>query len=245
MDRAFEGLNVVVTGGTGSLGSAVVARLASAGARCWATCLHERELERFERGEEVEVVSGLDLSGERAAVDLYNRFDEDTPLWASIHVAGGFGMSKIAETSRDDWDEMMAMNATSCFLCCREAIRAMRQAQGDRARRAVPPGGRIVNVAARPALRPEQGSGMSAYASSKAAVAVLTGALADEVKDEDILVNAVVPSILDTPANRKAMPDADHDSWAKVDEVAETIAFLASPANRLTHGALAPVYGRS
>jgi len=106
-------------------------------------------------------------------------------------------------------------------------------------------GGRIVNVTARPALEWRAGAGMAAYTASKAAVAALTVALAEEVAKDDILVNAVAPSIMDTPANRAAMPKADHAAWPKVEEVAATILFLASPENKVTRGAIAPVYGRS
>jgi NAD(P)-dependent dehydrogenase (short-subunit alcohol dehydrogenase family) len=120
----------------------------------------------------------------------------------------------------------------TCFLCCREAVKRMR---------AIGRGGRILNVAARPALVPT--GGMIAYSTSKAAVASITQCLAEEVKNDRILVNAIVPSIMDTPANRKAMPDADFAKWPKVEEVAEAIAFLVSPKNALTSGALIPVYG--
>jgi NAD(P)-dependent dehydrogenase (short-subunit alcohol dehydrogenase family) len=106
-------------------------------------------------------------------------------------------------------------------------------------------GGRIVNVAARPALEWRTGAGMTAYTASKAGVAALTAALAEEVVKAGILVNAVAPSIMDTPANRQAMPKADHTLWPKVEEVAATIAFLASPENRVTRGAVVPVYGKS
>jgi NAD(P)-dependent dehydrogenase (short-subunit alcohol dehydrogenase family) len=106
-------------------------------------------------------------------------------------------------------------------------------------------GGRIVNVAARPGLEWRSGAGMAAYTASKAGVAALTAALAEEVAKDGILVNAVAPSILDTPANREAMPKADYSAWPKVEEVASTIVFLASPDNRVTRGAIVPVYGKS
>jgi len=121
-------------------------------------------------------------------------------------------------------------------LCCAAAVRALRRS-GQ--------GGRIVNVAARPALEPRLAAGMAAYGASKAAVAALTQALAEEVAGDGILVNAIAPSIIDTPANRAAMPKAKHDAWPKVDEIAATIAFLASPLNRVTRGAIVPVYGKS
>jgi NAD(P)-dependent dehydrogenase (short-subunit alcohol dehydrogenase family) len=106
-------------------------------------------------------------------------------------------------------------------------------------------GGRILNVATRPALEWRAGAGMAAYTASKAAVAALTVALAEEVVNSGILVNAIAPSTMDTPANRQAMPDADPAAWAKVEDVAATILFLASPDNRVTRGAVVPVYGRS
>ena len=124
-------------------------------------------------------------------------------------------------------------NLVSCFLCCRAAIGAMKA------------GGRIVNVASRQALEPRSGAGMTAYTIAKSGVATLTIALAEEVAKDGILVNAVAPSIMDTAANRKAMPKASFDAWPKVEEVAATILFLASPDNHVTRGAVVPVYGKS
>jgi NAD(P)-dependent dehydrogenase (short-subunit alcohol dehydrogenase family) len=143
-------------------------------------------------------------------------------------------MSSLTDTRLDALDRLLRMNVHTTFLACREAARRIRAA-GE--------GGRIVNVAARPALVPT--AGMAAYAASKAAVASLTVSLAEELAPERIWVNAVVPSTMDTRANRRSMPDADFDAWPKVEEVAETIAFLASPENGCTRGALVTVYGRS
>ena len=106
-------------------------------------------------------------------------------------------------------------------------------------------GGRIVNIAARPALEPRTGAGMSAYTIAKSGVATLSIALAEEVAKDGILVNAVAPSIMDTPANRKSMPKADFDKWPKVEEVAATIVHLASPDNAVARGGVVPVYGKS
>ena len=127
-------------------------------------------------------------------------------------------------------------NLVSAYLCCRAAVQAIRRAGS---------GGRIVNIAARPALEPRQGASMTAYTAAKAAVAALTVALGEEVAKDGILVNAVAPSIMDTPANRKSMPKADFASWPKVEEVAATIVFLASPENAVTRSAIVPVYGKS
>jgi NAD(P)-dependent dehydrogenase (short-subunit alcohol dehydrogenase family) len=106
-------------------------------------------------------------------------------------------------------------------------------------------GGRIVNVASRQALEPRLAANVTAYAAAKAAVAALTMALAEEVVKDGILVNAVAPSTLDTPANRKSMPKADFSAWPKVADVAATIVFLASPENTVTRGAVVPVYGKA
>ncbi len=229
----FTNKTVVVTGGAGALGSAVVERLVDLGAECWVPVLDENELERFDLRDHdrVRTSLGVDLADE-AATDAF--FARPGSVWASIHIAGGFAMAPIEKTTFADWRKMIDMNATTCFLSCRAAARRMLGSDA---------GGRIVNVAAKPALVPT--GAMSAYAASKAAVASLTVSLAEELAPRRVWLNAVVPSIMDTPAIRAAMPDADHGAWPSVADVAETIVFLASPANRVTRGALVPVYGRS
>lgn len=233
----FAGRHVVITGGTGALGSAVVGALLEAGAHCHVPYIAEREAERFAHkggplGERVTLYPGVELTDESKVEKLYAGI---APLWASIHLAGGFAMQPLAEASKADVTSQIEMNLVSAFLCCRAAVVGMKKAGG----------GRIVNVAARPALEPRTGSGMTAYTASKAGVAALTAALAEEVAKDAILVNAVAPSIMDTPANRSAMPKANFDAWPKVDEVAATILFLASPENKVTRGAIVPVYGKS
>jgi NAD(P)-dependent dehydrogenase (short-subunit alcohol dehydrogenase family) len=162
-----------------------------------------------------------------------------TPLWASIHLAGGFAAGPLGDAAPAALRQQIDMNLVTCLLCCRAALSAMTRGGAEGG------GGRIVNVAARPGLEWRSGAGMVAYAASKAAVAALTAALAEEVVKDGILVNAVAPSIMDTPANRRAMPKADYSLWPKVEEVAATILFLASPDNRVTRGAIVPVYGKS
>jgi NAD(P)-dependent dehydrogenase (short-subunit alcohol dehydrogenase family) len=226
----FHEKEVVVTGGAGALGAAVVQRLLDEGATCFVPCFNDQEFASFalRDHERVRAVANVDLTDESAC----ERFFSGTKaLWASIHIAGGFAMGPIERMSLSDWRRMIDMNATSCFLCCREAVRRMKGR-----------GGRIVNVAARPALVPA--GGMVAYSASKAAVASITQSLAEELMEDEIWVNAVAPSILDTPANRAAMPKADHDAWPKVEDVAETVVFLASPRNKTTRGGIVPVYGR-
>src|SRR5262245_66630897 len=106
-------------------------------------------------------------------------------------------------------------------------------------------GGRSVNVAARQALEPRIGAKMSAYTAAKAGVAALSAALGEELAGEGILVNAVAPSIMDTPVNRRDMPKANFDAWPQVEEVAGTVLFLASPENKVTRGGVVPVFGKS
>jgi len=232
MAAEFEGRTVVVTGAGGALGAKVVETLLKRGARCTATVFgHERSELSFDGDERVRIVEDADLTDESVVEEVYEGAGD---VWASAHIAGGFAMGPIEKSGLDAWRKMIEMNATTCYLCCRAAVQAMRAA-GE--------GGRIVNVAAKPALVPS--GGMVAYSASKGAVASITQSLAEEVKDDGIWVNAIAPSIMDTPANRKAMPKADHETWPKLSEVAETIVFLASLANRVTRGAIVPVYGRS
>src|ERR1041385_8669732 len=231
----YRDRHVVVTGGTGALGTAVVRTLIEAGAHCHIPCVHEGEVQRFplRQHEQVTLIAVSDLADEAAVAKVY---DSMPKLWASIHIAGGFAMSKVGETDKAALMQQLDMNFVTCFLCCRAAVNAFARA-GE--------GGRIVNVAARPGLEWRSGAGMAAYTASKAAVAALTAALAEEVVKDGILVNAVAPSIMDTAANRAAMPKADFAVWPKVEEVAATIAFLASPENKVTRGGIVPVYGRS
>ena len=227
--------HVVVTGGTGALGTAMVGALIEAGAVCHVPYIDRAEADRFpwrDHGK-VELVADIELTDEAAVARL---FAGVTKPWASIHLAGGFAMAPIGDTAKSDLMKQLEMNFVTAFLCCRAAVNAMIGAGA---------GGRIVNVATRPALEWRTGAGMVAYTASKSAVAALTVALAEEVVKAGILVNAVAPSTMDTPANRRAMPKADHAAWPKVEEVAATILFLASPQNRVTRGAVVPVYGRA
>ena len=224
----MQGKRVIITGGTGGLGGAVVDAFVAAGARC------EVATRRPETSQRAAVrYHVVDVADESAVTTFYSQFADD--LWASIHLVGAFDASPVEVTSLAQFRKMFDTNAVTCFLCCREAVKAMRKAGGG--------GGRIVNVSSRPAVVPT--GGLIAYTTAKAAVSSITQSLADEVKADGILVNAVVPSTMDTPANRAAMPKADFSKWPKVEEVARAILFLASDENALTSGALVPVYGKS
>jgi len=232
----FAGRDVVVTGGTGALGTAVIGTLLKAGARCTVPYVIEAEAQHFlHRGDaRVKLIAVADLADEAMVAKVYGGLTPSGVLWASIHIAGGFAMGGVAATGKAALMAQLDSNLVSCFLCCRAAVNAMARS-----------GGRIVNVAARPALEWRSGAGMTAYTIAKTGVAALTVALAEEVAKDGIMVNAVAPSIMDTPANRNAMPKADFALWPKVEEVAATIMFLASPDNKVTRGAVVPVYGKS
>jgi NAD(P)-dependent dehydrogenase (short-subunit alcohol dehydrogenase family) len=229
----FQNRHVVVTGGTGALGTAVVGALLEAGATCHVPLHRESERDTFAHGAHARVIFGGPLQLEDAAA-VARYYAALPPLWGSVHIAGGFAAGPLAQADDATLRRQIDMNLMTCLFCCRGAVRAMGE-----------DGGRIVNIAARPALEWRSGAGMAAYAASKASVAALTAALAEEVAKQGILVNAVAPSIMDTLANRKAMPKADFAAWPKVEEVARTILFLASPENAVTRGAIVPVYGRS
>ena len=227
----FEFREVVVTGGTGALGTAVVGRFVSGGAEVHVPVYAAEELEGFpyRDHDSVTLHEGLDMANEGDVATLYRAVPS---LFASIHVAGGFDMGPVTSTSLETWEHLMRLNATTCFLCCREAVKTMSEREG-----------RIVNVTARPALVPT--GQMTAYSAAKAAVAALTLSLAEELSGSSIWVNAIVPSIIDTPDNRAAMPEANFDAWPRPEQIAETVALLASPLNAVTRGALVPVYGKS
>jgi NAD(P)-dependent dehydrogenase (short-subunit alcohol dehydrogenase family) len=230
----FKDRQVVVTGGTGALGIAVVGALLDAGAVCHIPYRSEDEAKRFPHREHksVALVALGDLADESAVDGFYDGLSK---LWASIHIAGGFAFAPIEKSDKALLMGQIETNLVSAYLCCRAAVGAFRRAGA---------GGRIVNVAARQALEPRGGANLTAYTAAKAGVAALSAALGEEVAKDGILVTAVAPSIMDTPANRKSMPKADYAAWPKVEEVAATIVFLASPENAVTRGGVVPVYGK-
>lgn len=200
----------MVTGAGGGLGPAVVAALRARGATCHTPSRVE-----------------LNLTDEVAVANFYR----DVPaLWASVHVAGGFSMANIEDTSLAAFQEQWTTNAVTAFLACREAVRNIKRTGR---------GGRIVNVASRVVLDPP--GGKTAYVAAKAAVAAFTRGIASEVRGAGIFVNAVLPDTIDTPRNRAAMPNADTTLWTPPEHIADTVAWLASPENSSVTGALLPV----
>jgi NAD(P)-dependent dehydrogenase (short-subunit alcohol dehydrogenase family) len=139
----------------------------------------------------------------------------------------------VAQLPEATWDHMMNLNLKSAFLCCKHVVPVM-QRRG---------GGRIVTVSSRAATKVFPG--ISAYAAAKAGLLAFSETLASEVLKDNITVNAILPSVIDTPANRKAMPGADYSAWVKPEEIARVLLFLASDASREISGAAIPVYGRA
>ncbi|MBZ9896015.1 SDR family NAD(P)-dependent oxidoreductase [Mesorhizobium sp. BR1-1-6] len=235
MTETLRGRHIVVTGGTGALGGAVVGKLLGEGAVCHVPNAHAAAPSHFPftTHENVRLAHNVDLS-DSAKVEAF--YAQVPALWGSIHLAGGFAKAPVEKIESASFAEMMDTNARTAFLCSRAAVRSMLAAGTA---------GRVVNVTARAGLDPRRGSGMVAYAASKAAVAAMTVAMAEELKHQCILVNAVAPSTLDTPANRADMPDADFSKWVSLEAAAEAIAYLASPANQAMSGTLVPLYGRA
>lgn len=239
MSYHFDDLHIIITGGAGVLGTAVVQLLVDAGASCSVPCFSKTEQNSFELTDHPNVFTkaGIDLTNEKQAQSFYeDAVAEQGPLWGSIHIAGGFGMGAIEDTSKDSFMKQINLNLVTCYNSCRAAVQHFKGQES---------GGRIVNIAARPALEPRQGKGMTAYTASKGGVAALTQSLAAEVVEDDILVNAIAPSTIDTPQNREGMPGADFDKWPKPSQLAQQIAYLVSPENEVTRGSIVTVYGKS
>lgn len=240
MEHNFNNKHVLVTGGAGTLGSATVRLLLDFGAVVSVPCFNREEYDSFELKDEPEIFAQPDIN--LADEDSTRSFFESAveaqgSLWASVHIAGGFGMGSIEDTPLSDFEKQVQMNTITCYNSCRAAVGCMRSSSYN--------GGRIVNIASRPGVEPRQGKGMSAYTVAKASVAALTEALAAELIEDNIVVNAIAPSIIDSPANREAMPDADFDTWPKPEQLARQIAWLCSEANEVTRGGIIPVYGKS
>jgi NAD(P)-dependent dehydrogenase (short-subunit alcohol dehydrogenase family) len=221
----LSGMHVVVTGANGALGSVVASTAAGLGARVSALDLafsddtslaaERHSLDLLDAGATRELFAGLD------AVD------------AVFNIAGGFAMGSPAYADDDDWERMFAINVTTL----RNVVRAVVPGMLERG------SGKLVNVGAAGAAQGQ--AGMNAYIAAKSTVMRLTESLAADLRHQGINVNAVLPTVIDTPANRDAMPDADPSEWVAPQDLANVICFLGSEAARAVHGALVPVRGLS
>ena len=221
------GRSIIVTGGFGVLGHAVAETFAKQGDRVARI--------DFAPSAAVPLAGALDIGGidltqaEAAQAALDQVIATNGGIDALINVAGGFTWETLEGGSLDSWTKMQAMNVTTNATITKLALPALKASEH----------GRIVNIGSYAAIK--AGMGMGAYTASKAGVHRLTEALAEELADSSVTVNAVLPSIIDTPTNRKDMPDADHSQWVSAEAIAEVVRFLASPAARGIHGALIPV----
>jgi NAD(P)-dependent dehydrogenase (short-subunit alcohol dehydrogenase family) len=225
----LQGKVIAVTGAFGALGSAVVKACLAEGAKVAAI---DRAVSPRDPLGTAELFGSVDLAkemGARTTMDVI--IAKLGQIDALVNVAGGFRWETVAKGSLDTWDQLYQLNLRTVVSACRAAIPLLPDHQG-----------RIINIGANGAVK--AGAGMGAYAASKAGVARLTEALAEELKERGITVNAVLPSIIDTPANRNDMPKADFDTWVKPEQLADVIVFLLSAKAQAITGALLPVTGR-
>ncbi|HLK86494.1 MAG TPA: SDR family NAD(P)-dependent oxidoreductase [Candidatus Binataceae bacterium] len=237
----LENRVAIVTGGSGALGRAVVEQFLIAGARVAVPFIIDAEVPLLEQrlggrfpSSQI-LLRKCDVGVEDQVAKLVDQVvREFGKLDILVNLVGGFwGGKPIAETSLDEWQSMFDLNLKPTFLSCRAAVPAMKR-NGY---------GRIVSVSSRSGLT---GAGdFAAYAIAKGAIKTFTASLAEEVLADNILVNAIAPSTIDTEANRKAMPRAKHENWVKPEDIARTIAYLCSEDCRVTSGAVVPVYGKA
>lgn len=225
---------VLVAGGTGALGGAVVRALLDAGHPVTATWIVERERQGVER--ELGQASGLtllqaDLMDAEAAAAAVRGVES---VGAVVNLVGGYsGGSKVHETDPNDFDRMLALNLKPAFLLARAAMPRLVEAGG----------GAFVGVSARAAVLPS--GGQAGYTAAKAGLLAFIQALDAEYRDEGVRCNAILPSTIDTPANRESMPASDHSRWVPPEQIAAVVRFLVSEDSAPTSGAAVPVYGRA
>lgn len=219
--------NIIVTGGFGVLGRAVAEALAAAGNRVARVDFAPPLAEPLANGVDI---GGVDLtdgaSAAKVVADVVAAFGSVDIL---VNIAGGFTWETLGDGDVATWNRMFAMNTVTCATMIKAALPEL-----EKAREA-----RVINIGAASAIN--AGTGMGAYAASKSAVHKLTESLAAEFADKDITVNAILPTVIDTPANRADMPGEDFSKWVQPAAIADVILFLASPASRAINGALIPV----
>jgi NAD(P)-dependent dehydrogenase (short-subunit alcohol dehydrogenase family) len=232
--RAVAG-SALITGGTGGLGAAVTRAFLDGGWRVVVPVFDAAERERVPEHERLvlEAADLADLESTRA-VTAIAAGDDEAPLRAVVNLVGGFAEGgRVHETPVEDYESQLRLNLRPAYLVCHAAIPHL-QAAG---------GGAIVCVSSRTALKPFPGA--AGYIVAKAAVLAFVDVLAVEYRDDGIRANAVLPSVIDTPANRRAMPDADHGRWVAPEQIARVVRFLCEDGAGVVSGAHVPVYGRA
>ncbi|HXN95206.1 MAG TPA: SDR family NAD(P)-dependent oxidoreductase [Candidatus Acidoferrales bacterium] len=239
MSARFEGKVVLVAGGTGGLGRAVTLAFLEEGAKVVATYRKQEELDalKITAGVNTAQLDGfaVDVTDEAAVRQLIEKIvGKYRRLDATVNAVGGYaGGVKLWELETKVFEQMLALNLRSGYALSRAAVRAMLK-EGR---------GAIVNVASKAAV--DHAGGAAAYAASKSAAVALLDSLAEDLKGSGVRVNTILPSIIDTEANRKAMPKADFAKWPKPEDIARVILFLCSDDARVIHGSAIPVYGDS
>lgn len=239
MQVSFEGKVVLVAGGTGGLGRAVSLAFVAEGAKTVVTYRNDAEFAALQKdaGAAASMLEGhrIDVTDEAAVGQLVNqvvgRFGR---LDAMVNTVGGYaGGIKLWDLETKTLDQMLALNLRAGYTLSRAAVAPMLKQKF----------GAIVNVAAKAAV--DHGGGAAAYAASKAAAVAMMDSLAADVKGTGVRINSILPSIIDTEANRRAMPGSDFSTWPKPGDIAKVILFLASDEARVIHGAAIPVFGES
>jgi NAD(P)-dependent dehydrogenase (short-subunit alcohol dehydrogenase family) len=239
MSAKFDGKIVLVAGGTGGLGRAVTLAFLEAGAKVIVTYRAQKEFDALKSAAEKNETNleghAVDVTDEAAVRQLVEKIvGKHRRLDAMVNTVGGYaGGTKLWELETKIFDQMLALNLRSGYALSRAAVRAMLK-EGR---------GAIVNVAAKAAV--DHAGGAAAYAASKSAAVALVDSLAADLKGSGVRVNSILPSIIDTEANRKAMPTADFSKWPKPEDIARVILFLCSDDAKVIHGAAIPVYGDS
>ncbi len=233
----FKDKVVVIAGGTGGFGSAVTTAFLQARAKVFVTYRSEQEFEALKASVNASAAltgiktNVLDEASVKAMVQQAARSGRIEVL---VNLVGGYlGGVPVAEMSLEQWNKMIDLNLKSAFLCCRHVLPLMMQQNA----------GRIINIGSKGGL--QGGEGISAYGASKAGLINFTQSLAVEGKRYNINANAVIPGIIDTPANRQAMPGANFDEWVKPEALAQVILFLCSEEAQAITGATIPVFGKS
>ncbi len=222
--------SVLITGGTGGLGGAVTAAFVAAG---WRVVLPTVDGTTHVDG--AQVYPGVDLTDEAAVRTLVDSAAATgPPLRAVVNLVGGYaGGVRVHDLPLEDFERQFTLNVRPTFLVTRAALPHLVAAGG----------GSVVCVSSRAAVQPFPGA--AGYIASKAAVTAFAQAVAVEYRDAGVRCNAVLPSVIDTPANRASQPDADHERWVPPERIAATILFLADDGSAATSGAAVPVYGRA